>query len=369
MLRLLAILTVVLASTTASAQPAGYAARIDRMLADETAADRFSGAILVGRGGKVLFAKAYGSADREWQVPNTLDTRFRIASLTKSFTAALVLKLEAQGKLKVSDPACRYLEACPEAWRPITLHHLLTHTSGLRNLQADPVEYFRRARLPTSPSLVLSDFATKPLDFQPGDSTRYSNTGYVMLTAVIEKAGGKPYRMALKEAFLDPLGLAATGYETAFDLVPRRARGYVVRNNVVGRADHIDMTVPAGAGGLYGSVGDLYRWSEALHAGRAIDADAFARMSGRVGGPFGVMTEDGRSVTYAYGLESEPTRRGLSTFHFGSIDGFKTYLRRYGDDGLTVIVLANIQSANAGALGDRIAAIVAGATVDEMFAR
>jgi CubicO group peptidase (beta-lactamase class C family) len=369
MLRMLFILLALFAGVPASAQPAGYAARIDRMLADETAADRFSGAILVGRGGKVLFAKAYGSADREWQIANTPDTRFRIASLTKSFTAALILKLEAQGKLKVTDSVCRHLEPCPEVWRPITLHHLLTHTSGLRNLQADPVEYFRRARLPTSPSLVLADFAAKPLDFQPGESTRYSNTGYVMLTAVIEKAGGQPYRTALKTAFFDPLGLTTMGYEAAFDLVPRRARGYVARNNVIGRADHIDMTVPAGAGGLYGSVGDLYRWSEALHAGRAIDGAAFARMSGRVGGPFGVMTEDGRSVTYAYGLESEPTRRGLNTFHYGSIDGFKTYLRRYGDDGLTVVVLANIQSVNAGALGDRAAAIVAGATVEELFAR
>jgi CubicO group peptidase (beta-lactamase class C family) len=159
------------------------------------------------------------------------------------------------------------------------------------------------------------------------------------------------------------------GYETAFDLVPRRAHGYVIRNNAVGRADHIDMSVPAGAGGLYGTAADLYRWSEALHGGQAIGALAFARMSGRAGGPFGFMTQDGRPVTYGYGFESEPTRRGLSTFHFGSIDGFKSYLRRYGDDGLTVIVLANQQSVDAGAIGDSVAAIVARTPVEWLFAR
>lgn len=369
MLRFVVSLVVLLIAAPVAAQPARPAAEIDRLLTNETAAGRFAGSVLVARKGKILFEKAYGQADREWGTANTADTRYRIASLTKTFTAALILKLEAEGKLSVTDPVCRFLDRCPEAWRPITLHHLLTHTSGLQNLQADGVEYFRRARLPTSPALTLADFAAKPLDFQPGEATRYSNTGYVMLTAVIEKVRGKPYRTALKEAFFDPLGLATMGYETAFDLVPRRAHGYIVRNNVVGRADHIDMTVPAGAGGLYGTVGDLYRWSEALHDGRAIGAPAFARMSGRVGGPFGAMTEDGRPVTYAYGLETEPTRRGLNTFHFGSIDGFKAYLRRYGDDGLTVIVLANQQSVNAGALGDRLAALAAGVSVQDLFAR
>lgn len=365
-----AVLLVLASVAGAAAQPArGAPAQLDRLFSEEAAANRFSGAVLVGRGGKVVFAKGYGLADREWARPNTPETRYRIASITKTFTAALVLRLEADGRLKVSDPVCAYLDPCPDAWRPITLHHLLTHTAGVRNLQADPVDYFRRARLPTSPALTWREFATKPLDFAPGAKTSYSNTGYVMLTAVIEKVAGKPYAAALKSAFFDPLALDGMGYETAFDVVDRRAQGYVARNGVVGRADHIDMTVPSGAGGLYGTVADLYRWSEALHGGRAIPPEAFARMSGRTGGPYGAVTEDGRPVTYAYGLEAEPSRRGLQTFHFGSINGFKSYLRRYGDDGLTVVVLANIQGVNAGALGDRAAAIVAGETVEALLGR
>lgn len=345
------------------------AGQLDRMFSQEAAADRFSGAVLIGKGGRVLFAKAYGQADREWGQANSLDTRFRIASVTKSFTAALVLKLEAQGKLDVSDPVCRYIDRCPEAWQAITLHHLLTHTSGVPNLQADAVDYFRRSRLPTAPSAVVAGFRERPLDFPPGEKTLYSNTGYVILTSVIEKVAAKPYRAALAEAFFEPLGLSGMGYETAFDLVPRRARGYIVRNGVVGRADHIDMSLPAGAGSLYGTVDDLYRWSEALHRGRAIDASRFTRMSAQSGGPFGELVDNGRRVTYGYGLEIEPSRRGLQTFHYGSIDGFRSYMRRYGDDGLTVVILANLQSVDVGSLGDRAAALAAGVTVETLLAR
>lgn len=364
---MLALTVVALAAASvAQAQTLGP---VDQLFAAETAAGRFSGAVLVGRNGKVLHSKGYGLAEREWGQPNTPETRFRIGSLTKQVTAAMVLKLEERGQLKVTDSVCAYVDPCPEHWRPVTLHHLLTHTGGVPNLQADRVAYFRFARLPTTPLQTAKAFSEKPLDFAPGSKTEYSNTGYVLLSAVIEKVTGKPYRTALKDELLSPLGMNDTGYETAFDLVPRRAQGYVVRNKVVGRADYIDMTVPSGAGSLYATTADLYRWSEALHAGRVVSRASFARMAAAAPGAWGEMEDDGVKHSYGYGLASIPSRRGRHTFHTGSIDGFKSYLRRYGDDGLTVVILANQAGVQTSELAEQAAALAGGTTVAELMAR
>lgn len=356
-------LAVFLALVCARPAAAQDARAIDRLFATETAAGRFSGAVLVARQGKVLLSKGYGLAEREWDQPNTPQTRYRIASLTKQFTAALVLKLEEQGKLKVTDGVCQYVDPCSPRWQAVTLHHLLTHTGGVPNLQADRVAYFRFSRLPTSPLQTARAFADKPLDFAPGADTRYSNTGYVLLTAAIEKVTGKPYRVAIKDEILAPLGMNDTGYETSFDLVPRRAQGYMMRGAVTGRADYIDMTVPSGAGSLYSTTTDLYRWNEALHAGKVVSRQTFARMSAAVPGAWGKMEDDGVSFAYGYGLMSSPSKRGLQTFHGGSIDGFKSYLRRYGDDGLTVVLLANQAGVQTVELAEQAAALAVGKPV------
>lgn len=362
-------LTILMFSAIAAPAAGQDIAAVDRLFADETAASRFSGAVLVARGGEVLLNKGYGLADREWEQPNAPTTRYRIASLTKQVTAALVLKLEEQGRLKVTDGVCRYLAPCSPNWNNVTLHHLLTHTSGVPNLQADPVAYFRFARLPTTPMQTARAFAVKPLDFPPGTDTRYSNTGYVLLTAVIEKVTGKPYRSAVEDELLTPLGMDDTGYETSFDLVPRRAQGYAVRGKTIGRADYIDMSVPSGAGALYSTTADLYRWSEQLHAGKVVSPANLGRMTGQGPGPWGKMSDDGASFAYGYGLMAAPSKRGLQTFHTGSIDGFKTYMRRYGDDGLTVVLLANQAGVQTSELAEQAAALAAGVSVEVLRTR
>jgi CubicO group peptidase (beta-lactamase class C family) len=176
----------------------------------EAAADRFSGAVIVARGDTVLHRAAYGPADRAKGAPLTPEHRFRLASLSKQFTAAAVLRLQDQGVLGVDDPLCKWVQPCPEAWRPITLHHLLTHQSGVPDLMTRrdwPKLRFQE----WTPAELAADSARLPLDFAPGTDVRYSNAAYNLLGSVVEKASGKPFAEQLRLDLLEPLGLREHG--------------------------------------------------------------------------------------------------------------------------------------------------------------
>ena len=141
---------------------------------------RFGGAVLVGMNGKVVFEKAYGVADEEWNAHNTTTTKFRIASLSKQFTAACVLLLQERGRLKVQDPVSRYLASLPERWQSITIHQLLTHKSGVPNY-TDSSQLAKINRTGATPQEMIALVADKPLDFKPGSQWHYTNTGYILL--------------------------------------------------------------------------------------------------------------------------------------------------------------------------------------------
>ena len=159
---------------------------------------QFMGAVLVARGDKILFKKAYGSANLEWNIPNTTTTRFRIASVTKQFTAAAILLLEERGKLKLEDPIKKYYPEAPAAWDKIALLNLLQHTSGIANYTEEP-DMGSWMTQPNTPAGLVKRVRDKPLQFEPGAEMRYSNTGYVLLGIAIEKASGMSYAAFLKK--------------------------------------------------------------------------------------------------------------------------------------------------------------------------
>ena len=314
----------------------------DAYLSKLTKAKLFSGSVLLERNGKVLVRKGYGKADREKHLVNTAQTKFRIGSLTKQFTAMAILILQARGKLNVQDRICTYFSRCPAAWQKITLHHLLTHTSGIPDFISFP-DFKITMRSPSSPTQTIARFKDKPLDFQPGEKFSYSNSGYVVLGAIIEQTSGKKYETFLQENIFVPLQMVNSGYDhNNGDL----AIGYQNQTNL---ADFIDMSIPYAAGGLYSTVEDLYRWDRALYTDKLISKSLRDKMFTAFGG-FG--------YGYGWGIGKEGDRPMAS--HAGGINGFSSSITRYPNDKIVIIVLSNREDGNSGDIGVQLAKIVFG---------
>ena len=292
--------------------------------------NHFMGSVLVARGEKVIFNKGYGFANVEWEIPNTPETKFRIGSVTKQFTAVLILKLEEQGKLSVNDPVKKYIGDAPAAWDKITLFHLLTHTSGLPDYTSLP-DYPGLQTLPTTATQIIARFRDKPLEFQPGEKMKYCNSGYVVLTAVVEKVAGVPYESFLQNQILTPAGLKDTGYDSAARVIHNRATGYLLNaDNQIENSKFIDMTVPQGAGALYSTAGDLLKWELALFGGKVLKPASLEEMT------------KPEKNNYGFGLFIRTANKHRMIEHTGGIDGFSTDLAYYPDDKLTIVVLRNI---------------------------
>jgi CubicO group peptidase (beta-lactamase class C family) len=321
--------------------------KIDEYMNASAKVERFSGAILVARDGKVIAAKGYGMADVENDVPNTPETKFRLGSLTKQFTSASIMLLQERGKLSVQDSVCKYVAPCPEAWQPVTIHHLLSHTAGVPNFTAFP-EYKKTMREPAPVETLIGRFRDRPLDFKPGENWKYSNSGYALLGYVIEKVSGKSYESFLRENIFEPLGMTSTGYDHPEEIVKRRARGYAPRGEGLVNAAYIDMTIPFSAGGLYSTVGDLYLWDQALHGGKLLKKPSLDAMLTPVRNNYG----------YGFGVDKIFNRPMAG--HNGGIEGFATSIIRFTDDRATFIVLSNNEAARTTRVAADLAAIAFG---------
>jgi len=223
-IRLRILLLIVLAAISPASFAQDEATQLDQLVNSYVDAGQFMGSVLVAREGRTLLSKGYGVANLEWDIPNEPSTKFALGSLTKQFTAACVLLLEAQGKLSVGDPISKYLEV-PPSWRDITIFHLLTHTSGLRNITALP----RAAELDRSPNTVdqlIGRFKDLSLEFDPGERMQYSNSGYIVLGALIEKVSGMPYAKFVQQNIFVPLGMPDSGYDVNTDVLKHRASSY-----------------------------------------------------------------------------------------------------------------------------------------------
>jgi CubicO group peptidase (beta-lactamase class C family) len=322
----IALIVLLLASDATLAQSADT---FDAIVRPFAADGRFMGAVLVARGDEVVFSKAYGSANLEWNIPNDPATKFRIGSITKQFTAALILLLEQDGKLGIQDLLSRHVENVPASWKDITLFHLLTHTSGIRNFTALP-DYRLKQLQPSTPAEVLERLRDEPLDFAPGKEYRYSNSGYLMLGHVIERVAGRPYAQVLQDRIFTPVAMSDSGYDSNPALIAKRASGYAPSPNGPQNAGFINMTVPHAAGALYSTTGDLHKWARALFGGRVVSAESLRKMTTPNLG------------NYALGLSVRAGDGRRMIAHGGGINGFNAFLAYYPDAQITVVVLANI---------------------------
>ena len=356
------------AGTVADSQVDARITRLADLVAAYHRAGRFDGAVLVAERGHVLYEGAVGDANREWHVPNTPDTRFRIASTTKQFTAALVLRLAEEGMLRLDAPVTTYL---PDYPRPqgeqVTLHHLLSHSSGIPNYVAVPGFYDGIGRTPRTPTQVVALFDSLPLHFTPGARWEYSNSNYVLLGAIVERVTSLAWRDALHRWVLDPLGLRDTDDEDEASIVARRAEGYLRADSATIRAPFVDPSMIYAAGNLRSTVRDLYAWHRALHEGRVFRADSSARMfSGHV------ETETGLG-RYGYGVfvgtQTLGGRAVRVIQHGGTIPGFVAGFWRMPDDDRVVIALDNGMHQATSAMVRDLAEILYGGTPTAPTAR
>lgn len=347
MRRNVCVAVLLLSAVRASAQPAD-AARMDEVV--KASKPLFMGTVIVARGDQVIMSKAYGPANLEWGVPNAPNTKFRIGSLTKQFTAASILLLEERGKLSVDDLVKKHMPDAPEAWSAITIFHLLTHTSGIPNFTAFP-DYPASELVPTTPEKTIARFRDKPLDFVPGEKMSYSNSGYIVLGHLIEKLGGVPYAKFVQDNLFTPIGMKDSGYDSNTAIIQRRASGYVATQTALLNAPPIHMSIPFAAGGLYSTTEDLLRWEQALFGGRILSEASFKKMTT----PF--------KSDYAFGVFARAVDGKKQISHEGGIQGFNSMLSYYPDEKITVAVLSNMNSPLAGEIGAKLGTLALGGTV------
>jgi CubicO group peptidase (beta-lactamase class C family) len=305
------------------------AAKLDDYLT-RSAAFGFSGAVLVVRNGELVLCKGYGIADRSSATPFTSDTAIDLASVTKQITAAAVLKLEMLGKLRTSDRIAEFLEGVPGDKSEITLHHLLTHTAGLERGEADPSALVGRDDM-------VARILARPLIAEVGASYSYSNWGYTLLAAVIERCSGRSFQGFLREQFFDPLGMSKTGFYGDASRWPRAsvAHSYL---ETVEQGCPVDWSLTwsaTGGGFVITTLADLLRWETELRSGTILSAQAKQKL-------FTPYTHTDGSYDYAYGWHVGRSSAGKRlAFHTGYFRGSGCEYRRYLDDDVSVFVATN----------------------------
>ena len=310
MLRTLLVLLV-----TLPAFAADKAAQLDAFIARYHELGLFNGVALVAEGGRPVLRKGYGEANMEWHIPNTPDTRFRLGSMTKQFTAALIMQMVEKEQIGLAEPVTHYLTDYPKPnGDRITIHQLLNHTSGIPGYTELP-EWGGSIREPRTPTAFIDIFSRHELLFEPGTKFSYSNSGFFLLGVILEKVTGKHYEQLLRERIFDPLDMKQSGYDSTRPLIENRAAGYDSTLDGIVNTSYLDMGQPYAAGSLYSSVDDLLRWDQALYGDKVLSDVSKQKMFtpglGEYG--YGFVIHKGTVTTIEHG---------------GAINGFNSLISR-----------------------------------------
>lgn len=300
--------------------------------------EQFNGSVLVAHEGEVIYTDGFGMANMEYDIPNEPNTKHRLGSITKQFTAALILQLAEQGKLELHKPISTYL---PDYKGPaadkVTIHHLLNHSSGIPSYTSFPGFFEEHSRDPYSPKDFVKKFADSTLQFTPGEKFLYNNSGYFLLGHIIEEVTGKTYEQVLQENILDPLNMKNTGYDHHATVLKNRASGYEKNGEGYVNAPYLDMSLPYAAGSMYSTVEDLYKWDRALYSNEILSKSSKELM-------FTPQITQG-NTKYGYGwminkLPVGETQDSVNVIaHGGGINGFNTLIARFpGNEDLVVLL-------------------------------
>ena len=313
--------------------------------------------VIAVKDGKTIFRKARGMANLELGVAIEPDMVFRIGSITKQFTAVAILMMVEEGKMSLEDPVTRFFPGYPTQGYVITIKHLLTHTSGLGNYTDHP-QFWASSMKDFTVQEFVERFQNQPMHFAPGQCWRYSNSGYFLLGAIVEKVSGESYAQFVQKRIFDPLEMKTTYYDTPRCVIPRRVSGYDKTPQGFANCAYVSMTQPYAAGSLASTVDDLARWDAALYTERLLkratilEAYAAQRLA------------DGTDAGYGYGWRIVDYRGHLTVDHSGGINGFSAYAVRLPEDRAFVAALSNL-SRSPELLALKIAGLMIGEPYEE----
>lgn len=293
--------------------------KVDEYMKAAVKLEKFSGSILIARNGLPIVTRSYGMANQELKVPNTPKTVFQLGSVSKQFTAMAIMQLQERGKLKVNDPICKYLDDCPAAWQPITIHQLLTHTSGIKGYSTLPDWDDRISVLPYTRTGFVKEFRDLPLEFVPGEKYTYSNSGYYLLGLIIERVSGKSYRKFLSENIFVPLGMKSSNYNEPPALVPNRATGYYWEIDSFISSPNENLALSFATSGIYSTVEDLLLWDKALYTEKLVSRKSL----NEIFTPFTKGAPEGDQFSYGYGWNIGKKFDRQSISHSGRHNGLK----------------------------------------------
>ena len=324
-------------ATAQAAPPADLRAQADALVERTFPAAGPGGAVIITQGGRTIYARGRGLANVEARTAITPDTVFRLGSITKQFTASVIMQLVQEGRISLDDPLSRFFPDYPQPGAGATVRQLLNHTAGVQSYTAIPG--FMGAEANTNRAYTTAEmialFRDMPSPTRPGEAWNYNNSGYVLLGAIIEQVTGKAWHEAVAERIAQPLGLASIRYGVGEERIPNMARGYTVGDNGVQPARPIHMSVPHAAGALTGNVRDLATWAQALHHGRVVSAQSYAQMIQPASLP------EGRTHPYGFGLGLGDVRGRPAVGHGGGIFGFGTSSTYVPSEDLFVAVFTN----------------------------
>lgn len=309
------------------------AERINQYLEHLAQELKFNGAVLASMKGDIIYSSAFGKANFELDVDNTTKTKFRIGSITKTFTGVSILQLVQKGKLHLEDPISKF-HPHQQDGNKITIHHLLTHTSGIPNYTLDPQMSEWSAQHHTA-AKVIERFCRKDLEFQPGEQYNYSNSGYALLGSLVEQVSGQPYGMYLKESIFEPLEMKDSSLDDPSQMLERRAAGYLFNENrTLLNAPFFHPGNAYAAGGMISTVEDLHIWDQALSTEKLLRKPLIDQMFTPFKGEPG--------YKYGYGWVIQDTPHGKLVRHSGGIPGFTSVILRFLDSAVCVHALSNI---------------------------
>ncbi len=321
----------------------------------------FHGSALVAREGRVIYKKGFAYADRRWNIPNKSSTRFMTGSISKQFTAMLVLQMAEEGKIKLKDKISGYLDYYPaDKGDKISIHHLLCHSSGIPNILQKRPDFFTDVWVKDhSSEEFIKLFCDYKLDFEPGSKFMYNTANYFILAAVLEKVSGKLYNDMLQEKIFKPLGMNGSGSNDFYTIIPEMASGYEYWNFRFSNTGHTSPTVHTGGGSVYSTVEDLFKWDRALYTNKLLSKQYMDMMFSPQ-----MPLRGGRDYSYGW-VMGEKYVSGLSkelkfTEHTGNYPGFCGLIFRLTEENHTIIVLNNTSDANVNYLRDQLINILYG---------
>jgi len=331
------------------------ATRIDNLVLKYMDCCQFTGTVLVSDHNNVIFKKGYGLANREWNVPNAPDVKFRIGSVTKQFTSMLIMQQVAKGAIKLDGRVSDYLPYYrKDTGTKVTITNLLNHTSGIPSYTSNPKFFTDVSRNHYEPDDFIKKYCSGDLEFEPGSKFRYNNSGYFILGAILARVTGKTYEAVLQESILVPLGMKDTGYDHWSTVLPKRATGYSQELTEVVNSDYLDMSLPFAAGSLYSTVEDLYKWDQALYTDKLLPADLKQE----------IFTPGLENYGFGWDIKTipkgEPGAGQTLISHEGGINGFNTLEDRLVGDHDLIVIFNNTPGMNLEDMSKGIRAILYG---------